>query len=229
MKKGCLIALGVPLGLVVALIVFLWFNFYAVHVRFRLTMEVQDGDQLKIGSSVIDVAFPIEPDWSPSHRTGDTTPVGYAPTVDLAEKGMLFLTFQTLARNGEQQREYNRQVACTFDDVGCLPFAAYRKSGDFAKAAVEKAQLAEVLRQGGPRDVPFATLPRLVRFRDINDPTTRVLVSPYDIAAHFGPGVELKRVILQLTDDPVTPPPQSWPQWLTIRRENTVFRGYERD
>src|SRR5579872_6583963 len=142
----------------------------------RLTMEVQDGDQLKIGSSVIDVAFPIEPDWSPSHRTGDTTPVGYAPTVDLAEKGMLFLTFQTLARNGEQQREYNRQVACTFDDVGCLPFAAYRKSGDFTKAAVEKAQLAEVLRQGGPRDVPFASLPRLVRFRDINDPTTRVLV-----------------------------------------------------
>jgi len=67
----------------------------------------------------------------------------------------------------------------------------------------------------GPRDVPFAVLPRLGRFRDLNEPLSLTPVSPYDLAASFGPGVELKRVILQLTNDPVTPPPAVWPQWLT--------------
>jgi hypothetical protein len=28
---------------------------------------VQDGDQIKTGSGVIDVSYNIEPDWSPSH------------------------------------------------------------------------------------------------------------------------------------------------------------------
>lgn len=229
MKKGCLIALGIPVALVAGIIVLLWFSFYNIHVRYRVTVEVQDGDQIKTGSSVIDTSYVIEPDWSPSHRTGFTTQVGYAPTVDLGEKGKLFLTFQSPARNTEQQRERNKQVACTFDAVGCLPFAAYHKSGDFREAAVEKAQLAELLRQSGPCEVPFATLPELVRFRDIDDPDTRTLVSPYDLAAGFGPGVQLKRVVLELTDDPVTPPPKSWPTWLGAKHKYGEFRGYESD
>jgi hypothetical protein len=36
-------------------------------------------------------------------------------------------------------------------------------------------------------------------------------VSPYDLAASFGPGVELKRVTLELTDDPITPMPEYGP------------------
>jgi hypothetical protein len=32
--------------------------------------------------------------------------------------------------------------------------------------------------------------------------------TPDDLAASFGPGVQLKRVILQLTNDPITPPPE---------------------
>jgi hypothetical protein len=60
--------------------------------------------------------------------------------------------------------------------------------------------------------VPSTFLPRLGRFLDINDPLTLVPVSPNDFAAKFGAGIELKRVTLELTDDPVTPPPESWPQ-----------------
>jgi hypothetical protein len=93
----------------------------------------------------------------------------------------------------------------------------------------QKEALHQLLRQSGPRNVPFVILPKFVRFRDINDPRTLVRVSPYDLAKSFGPGVSLKRVTLQLTDDPVTRPPQGWPHWLTIRRQNTEFRGYESD
>jgi hypothetical protein len=77
--------------------------------------------------------------------------------------------------------------------------------------------------------VPFAVLPRFGRFLDISNPLTLVPVSPYDLAASFG-GVELKRVVLQLTDDPITPPPENWPQWLKEKGQMAgKLRGYPND
>ena len=111
----------------------------------------------------------------------------------------------------------------------CLPFEAYGERGTTVATHYDdrKAPLEALLRQSGPRDVPFAALPKLARFRDGDDSRLLVHVSPYNLAATFGSGVELKRVVLQLTGDPITPPPKVWPQWLTIRRQNTVLRGYE--
>lgn len=234
MKKGCLVALGIPVGLVILVVALFWLNFYSIHVRYRLTVEVQDGDQVKTGSSVIDVAYSIQPDQAVNLGGRDTRAiaVGYAPTVDLGEKGLLFLTFGNAPLGPEYHdgRSRNQQFSCPLEDIGCLPFAAYFRPGTgFGPYSQEKEALDQLLRQSGPRDVPFVMLPELVRFRDINDPQTRVRVSPYDLAKSFGPGVSLKRVVLQLTYDPVTPPPQYWPQWLNVRRKNTVFRGYESD
>lgn len=47
-------------------------------------------------------------------------------------------------------------------------------------------------------------LPRLVRFRDANDPRSMEVVNPADFAAAFGDGVTFRRVTIQMTDDPVT-------------------------
>jgi hypothetical protein len=231
--KGCLVAPGILAGLVILGIGYFLLNFYHIHVRYRLTVEVQDGDQVKTGSSVIDVAYNIQPDQTVNLGGRDThpTPVGYAPTVDLGEKGLLFLTFAN-APSGpgyHDGRNRNQQISCPLDDIGCLPFAAYFQPGtDIGLSySQQKEALHQLLRQSGPRDVPLVILPKLVRFRDINDQQTLVRVLPYDLAATFGPGVELKRVILQLTDDPVTPPPVNWPQWLKVKHQNTEFRGYE--
>jgi hypothetical protein len=233
MKKGCLAALGIFAGLVIAVIGYFWLNFYSVHVRYRLTVEVQDGDQIKTGSSVVDVSYSIQPDGANNLGGANvyTKHVGYAPTVDLGEKGILFLTFRSATRTPDQIRAFNKQVFCIIDDMGCLPFAAYGKRGPNAlyPYSQQKPELNELLLQSGPRDVPFIALPEFVRFQDINDPHTLVRLSPNDLAASYGPSVSLKRVILQLTDDPVTPPPQNWPQWLKVRRKNTEFRGYEND
>jgi hypothetical protein len=223
-KKGCLIALGIPVALVAGLVVLLWVNFYDIHVRYRLTIEVQDGDQIKTGSSVIDVSYNIEPANTPSHWNGFPQHVGYAPTVDLGDKGLLFLTFSNMERTPAQQVERNNAAFCSYNDIGCLPFAAYHKPSG-SSYGNKKAALDELLRQSGPRDVPFAVLPTLVRVSEINDlpmhasrfanpPLHFVGVSPNDLAASFGPGVKLRRVILQLTDDPVTAVPEIWPQWL---------------
>lgn len=46
--------------------------------------------------------------------------------------------------------------------------------------------------------------PMLVTFGDLGDPTSVARVDPDDLAASFGEGVSLKRVTVELTDDPVT-------------------------
>lgn len=228
--KGCLVAFGILVGLVVLAVGYLWLSFYNIHVRYRLTVEVQDGDQIKTGSSIIDVSYNIEPDWSPSHFNGSPRFIGYAPTVDLGEKGMLFLTFSNATRNSEQQAERNKQVFCLFDDIGCLPFAAYHVRGGSTEMSEKKAALHELLRQSGPRDVPFITLTQLIRFVDVNGEHRYVDLPPDNLAVSFGPGVELKRVVLQLTDDPITPRPEIWPQWLKQKGQmSAVLKGYNND
>jgi hypothetical protein len=44
----------------------------------------------------------------------------------------------------------------------------------------------------------------LVTFGDINDPKTVMLVDPANLMATFGPGVGLKSVTLEITDEAVT-------------------------
>jgi hypothetical protein len=43
-----------------------------------------------------------------------------------------------------------------------------------------------------------------VTFADVADPTTVARVDPDDLAASFGPGVTLRGMTLEITDDPVT-------------------------
>ena len=39
---------------------------------------------------------------------------------------------------------------------------------------------------------------------DINDPNSVIEVDPDNLAATLGPGVSLKRIMLEITDEPVT-------------------------
>ncbi len=54
------------------------------------------------------------------------------------------------------------------------------------------------------REVPPEYFPLLVTFTDITDSKTIQLGDPNDLAATFGPGVSLKRITLEITDEPVT-------------------------
>jgi hypothetical protein len=127
--------------------------------------------------------------------------------------------------------ERNDLMRCGYSDIGCMPFVAYKLTkligSDSSLHSERKAALTELFHQSGVRDVPLAILPKFVHFGDINDPHTLAQVSPYDLAVSFGPGVTLKRVFLQLTDDPITPPSETWPLWMKVRRQNVEFRGYE--
>ena len=59
-------------------------------------------------------------------------------------------------------------------------------------------------RAAGVITLPDYQYPMLVTFEDITDPASVRLVDPADLAASFGPGVRLKSVVLEVTDEPVT-------------------------
>ncbi len=59
-------------------------------------------------------------------------------------------------------------------------------------------------RAAGVITVPDYQYPMLVTFGDIDDPASVRLVDPADLAASFGPGVRLKAVTLEVTEDAVT-------------------------
>jgi hypothetical protein len=229
--KGCLAALGLVAGLAILVVAFFRLNFYDIHVRYRLTVAVQDGDQVKTGSSVVEALYDIQPTWSWSGPGNYTRVIGYAPTVDLGDKGLLFLTFSDATRTPAERAERNDYVFCAANDMYCLPFEAYGERGTAVATHYDdrKAPLKTLLRQSGPRDVPFAALPKLARFKKGDDPRLLVHVSPSNLAATFGPGVELKRVVLQLTDDSITPPPKIWPQPLMDKNQSAELWGYEND
>jgi hypothetical protein len=67
--------------------------------------------------------------------------------------------------------------------------------------------VVELPPQGWPEKLPvpaFDGYPMLVTFGDLADPTSVARVDPDDLAASFGAGVRLKRITVELTDDPVT-------------------------
>jgi hypothetical protein len=58
--------------------------------------------------------------------------------------------------------------------------------------------------------------PMLVRFADLDDPTSVELVNPDDLEATFGEGYALERITVQLTDEPVTTGIEERLGWLGI-------------
>lgn len=64
--------------------------------------------------------------------------------------------------------------------------------------------LYEIPKQTEPVALTGGTIPLLVTFTDINDPTTVTRVDPANLTASFGPGVSLTAVTLEVTEDPVT-------------------------
>lgn len=84
----------------------------------------------------------------------------------------------------------------------------------------------------GVTEIPLSSrgthLPKMVRFRDINDPKTIELVDPLNIAASYGPGFRLLRITEEITQDPVTHEMagKDMPLWLQKRQPPRDFNGY---
>ena len=165
--------------------------------RYRLTVEVDTPEGVKTGSSVIEVTQKlVRPGSSPAHRAIERHARGEAVAVDLPDGRTLFALLRS-----EDDVDWASAVMQT---------AAPKIAGETFEEKFDNMLLIKgekVLPRHWP---PFAGglvmsgYPTLVTFGDLDDPTSVEEVDPDDLAATFGEGVGLKRIAVQMTDDPVT-------------------------
>lgn len=194
--------------------------------RYRLTVEIETSEGVRTGSSVIEVSTAV------AGRNSIPTPGvvshrlrGEAVTVDLGTRGLLFALLRS-----DDNSDWASNVMFGFAPE--MP-AVYDSDGKFDSTAHFHARFTAMLKNREPIVLPqrfrgsryieggFAR-PMLVRFADIADPTTVEKVDPDNLAASFGPGVKIKRIIVQLTDDPVTTGIERHLGWLPYQRGSLV-------
>lgn len=149
----------------------------------RLVLEVDTPQGLVSGGSVVTIKVGSSPKWAPGMGAGGMSgrvAAGEASFVEIAPGKYLF----ALLDEGTEQ----------------IPYYTFFPAGDNDRE--RQATELETLR--GVRRVPHDRLPMLVTFTDIDDPTTVQRVDPDNLAATFGPGVSIKRITLEITDEKVT-------------------------
>jgi len=152
-----------------------WYN--SDSVRYRLTYDVEIDGQIRSGSGVIEVG---------SRVTGE------AVVVDLGGGRYLF----SLLAGRLVQFNSSASHRTSPDKLLLLAFDCGLSWG---------SELYRCLNRTMPStELPFRVLPVLATLDDINDPTSLRLVNPEDLAAHFGPQTSLKRVTIEITNDPIT-------------------------
>jgi hypothetical protein len=165
--------------------------------RYRLTVEVETPEGVKTGSSVIEVEQLLSRSTAAPAKVGVQRKVrGEAVAVDLPNGKTLFALLRS-----ENNVDWASYVY--------VYLATHEKGKPFID------QLDNVLEVTGERTLPRmwppvgfleerSAYPMLVTFGDLADPTSVAEVDPDDLAANFGEGVRLKRITVELTDDPVT-------------------------
>jgi hypothetical protein len=184
--------LGILGGIAVALYALYALAFPSATVRYRLTLEAQVDGKPVVGSGVIEVTR--EDTSAVFGAMGGVGAIitGEAVTLDLAPRGKLFALL----------RGHNPAVA---EDQAFPAYAFLHAFGDQLDRKLSPIEQMRGLQKQGPKtELPSRLLPMLVRFRDINDPKTVEQVDPQNLAASFGPGVSLRRVTMEITDDSVT-------------------------
>jgi hypothetical protein len=208
-SKFFVVCAAIVAGLYVACLVF----FPTVYLRYRLTLDVDVDGVTRTGSGVVEIAYQPLPDWlvnigGGSHFGGEMR--GYAITVDLGERGLLFVVD---SRPFLEDPKTHLIALPRAASLNMLPFVAYGLSQSYEPSS-GLAAVRELQTKEGPVEIAPEKLPMVVRFRNINERDTIEEVDPRDLAAPYGPGVRLARAGFEFTTDPVSPMPQTWPKWL---------------
>lgn len=168
--------------------------------RFRLTIEIETPQGLKIGSSVYEVAARNKPGLDPSGSVREWSVDGQAVIVALSARKALISLLKTVNKTGH-------------DDLAFAAMATLdpKFNYDYVESAGRIAR-AEGIRTLA--ELASANYPLMVAIGDLEQPETIVRLVPEDLAKDFGVGVRLKRVFLELTDDQVTRGIEKTLRWL---------------
>lgn len=176
--------------------------------RYRLTVEVDTPEGVKTGSSVIEVQV------SETGKDALVTPEasginskykGEAVAVDLGDGRYLFALLRGESYTGEASR------------IAAAAFNPPRYGNEVDYNYLER--IRDMKNMDGVAEVPRDAWPMLVSFGDLADPTSVELVDLDDLPASFGEGVSLRRITVQMTDDPVTTGIEKRLGWLNSYRD----------
>jgi hypothetical protein len=150
--------------------------------RYKLTVEVETPEGMRTGYAVRQVDWSSGVNLTQEADTASMSHKGEAVIVDLPNGETLFAL---MSPDGQE-----------------TPMLAFG-------SATLKSNADRSVRELHPPTRPEARygesgFPRLVRFRDINDPKTVEAVDPTDLSAAFGKGYRLKRVTAQIVHEDVT-------------------------
>jgi len=152
--------------------------------RYRLTVQVGRDGETYASSSVIEVVR------TEAYNAILGEAKGEAVAVDVPGSGTLFALLR--GKPGDADWAFTMPHYAFEAQLGSV-------------AMVDRAILDKLEQMQGVKvDLKPEHYPMLVRFRDINDPTTVQLADPTDLAASFGSGVTLKRITVEVTDEAVT-------------------------
>lgn len=158
-------------------------------LRYKMTVEVDTPEGVKSGFAVRELTYDAGSSWFPfGESRGRIYVKGDAVAIDLPGRRALF----ALLAGADGNVDYAGQGISTIFRV------MDRRSGS----------------EGGPHELwphipsirePITNpMPMLVTFRDIDDPTSVERVDPANLTVSFGPGVRLKRITVEATDEDVT-------------------------
>jgi len=160
-------------------------------LRYRLTYEVEVDGEVRSGTGVVQVHIYEQPTSIAQSEIGFEV-TGEAIAVDLGDRGYLL---SLLSGRAVRVNEWSGHIT-TPDKLLWLAFDCPSEDAmDYFHCLQEKRLTVEL---------PFRLLPGLATIEDINDPESLRLVDPSGLAASFGHGTSLKRVTIEITDDPVT-------------------------
>lgn len=157
--------------------------------RQKVTVEVETPTGLVSESSVMAVKCGTTPKWVPGAGAGGfgCSVRGEGVPVEIAPGKVLF----ALLKAGPGSYSYPKTVA----------FHVF-----FPKKGMKPKEEVEKLVQGipGVRTIPANEYPLFVTFSDITDPATVKKVDPDNLTDIFGPGVSLRALTLEISDEAVT-------------------------
>lgn len=156
--------------------------------RFKMTVEVETPEGLRTGSSVMQVTGWLPTATLPESHGFELKLKGEAVAVDLPGGKTLFALLKT--------RD-------TIEGTALWVFhPEARGHPDRMMAAVR--DLGRASSNGRRAALAPDKYPMLVTFADARDPKSVMLIDPNDLAARFSAGTRLRRITVQITDDPVT-------------------------
>jgi hypothetical protein len=181
--------------------------------RYRLTVEVETPEGLRTGSSVIQVASHVASEYALRPGALITQVTGEAVAVDLPDGKVLFAL---LTKPGSEEGA-NRYA---FDALIPKPWQGWEEYVRDVYALVERHDVGTL---------PPTAYPMLVTFGDIHDPKSVHQVDPSNLAASFGQGVRLRRIVVQMTDNPVTASIGRRLVWLGVYPEPALNKSHQKD